>query len=304
MPAETRLKAVLQQGGTPTMTLPYRLLAIDIDGTLVGRGDEISPANREALHRARQAGLRVVLATGRRYSRTLPLVEPLQLDVPLVTGTGALIKDPHAGHRTLFRAAFADGALLETLAVVASAGFEAVLYADTFHEGFDFYCSRLEGHRPELADYLAKNPGCGRVWPGAMTQPPEGIFAGFAMGTRDEMLALARTLQADLHLSLETHVLRSPFYSGFMCELLPGGVSKWSGILRLAAQWGIAPEEIAAIGDDVNDIPMIAGAGLGVAVENAPPEVQAVARRVAPRHDADAVAAVVEWILDEGNNAP
>lgn len=279
--------------------MPYRLLAIDIDGTLVGNGNEVSPANCAALHRARQAGLRVVLATGRRYSRTLPLVEPLKLDVPLVTGTGALIKDPHEGHRTLFRAAFADGALLETLAIVGAAGFEAVLYADTFHQGFDFYCSRLEGHRPELGEYLAKNPGCGRVWPGAMTEPPEGVFAAFAMGARDEMLALERALQERLSGRLETHVLRSPFYSGFMCELLPGDVSKWSGILRLAGQWGIAPEEIAAIGDDVNDIPMLAGAGLGVAVENAPPEVQAAAVRIAPRHDADAVAAVVEWILEE-----
>ena len=121
------------------MTMPYRLLAIDVDGTLVGSGNEVSPANRDALQRARQAGVRVVLATGRRYSRTLPLVDPLKLDAPLVTGTGALIKDPHAGHRTLYRAAFADGALSETLAVVGGAGFEAVLYADTNHEGFDFY---------------------------------------------------------------------------------------------------------------------------------------------------------------------
>ena len=81
----------------------YRLLAIDIDGTLVNSQDQLTVATRSALARAVGAGIRVVLATGRRYSRALPLVEPLALDVPLVTACGALIKDP-IDHRTLFRA--------------------------------------------------------------------------------------------------------------------------------------------------------------------------------------------------------
>ena len=79
----------------PTCTMPrYRLLAIDIDGTLVNSRDELTPATREALVRAGRAGIHVVLATGRRYSRTLHLVEPLGIDVPLVTASGALVKDP------------------------------------------------------------------------------------------------------------------------------------------------------------------------------------------------------------------
>ncbi|MGC3968050.1 MAG: HAD-IIB family hydrolase [Pirellulales bacterium] len=65
--------------------LPYKLLAIDIDGTLVNSRDELTPKVRDALRAAAAAGLRLVLATGRRYSRALPLVEPLGIDAPIVS---------------------------------------------------------------------------------------------------------------------------------------------------------------------------------------------------------------------------
>ena len=85
--------------------MPFRLLAIDIDGTLVNSDDEVTPGVKAALRRAKGAGIEIVLATGRRYARTLPLVEPLDLEVPLVTASGGLIKNP-LDHRTLWQARF------------------------------------------------------------------------------------------------------------------------------------------------------------------------------------------------------
>ena len=118
------------------------------------------------------------------------------------------------------------------------------------------------------------------------------------MGTRDEMLMVQRLLQALVAPTITTHVLRSPRYRGFMCELAPAGVTKWSAVRRLAGQWGIADGEICAVGDDVNDIPMIRSAGLGVAMGNAVPEVLAAADRIAPTHDNDGLVEVVSWLLD------
>jgi hydroxymethylpyrimidine pyrophosphatase-like HAD family hydrolase len=132
-----------------------------------------------------------------------------------------------------------------------------------------------------------------------MHDPPAGIFAGFAIGPREAMLVLAAELERQLPEQLYVHVLRSPRYKGFMCEICPGGVSKWSGIQRLAHEWGIADSEICAVGDDVNDIPMIQSAGLGIAMGNALPEVKAAADRVAPTHDEDGLVQVVEWLLKE-----
>ena len=118
------------------------------------------------------------------------------------------------------------------------------------------------------------------------------------MGWRDEMLALKHELERHLPEQLYVHVLRSPRYVGYMCEIAPHGVSKWTGVRRLADEWGIAPEEICAAGDDVNDIPMIAGAGLGVAMGNALDEVKAAADRIAPTHDEDGLVQVVDWLLE------
>lgn len=277
--------------------MAYRLLALDIDGTLVNSRDELTPATREAVLQARQAGIEVVLVTGRRYSRALPLVEPLGLRVPLVTASGALIKDP-ATHQTLFRAEFSPRSLEALLAFLASRGHDAVLYADTYHQGFDFYCPRDPAASPELDDFLRRNVGCARVTPEMMAAPPAGVFAGFAIGPRPAMLELAGEIETRQPGELYLHVLRSPRYVGFMCEIAPQGVSKWSGIRHLADQWGIAAEEICAVGDDVNDIPMIRGAGLGVAMGNALDDVKAAADRIAPCHDSDGLVEVVRWILE------
>jgi 5-amino-6-(5-phospho-D-ribitylamino)uracil phosphatase len=277
----------------------YKLLALDIDGTLVNSRDELTPATSDAISRASEAGIRVVLATGRRYSKALHLVEPLKLDVPLISASGALIKDP-IDHRTLFCARFLPGVLEETLGILASAGHDAVLYADTFSQGFDFYCERLAvdpENQSELSEYFKRNAGCAREWPNLMTAPPPGIFAGFAMDRREKMLALGESLAKRFGDDLYVHILKSPFYSGWFCEIEPGGVSKWSAIQHLARDWEIGDEEICAVGDDVNDIPMVRGAGMGVAMGNAVAELKAAADRVAPCHDSDGLVEVVKWIL-------
>ena len=115
------------------------------------------------------------------------------------------------------------------------------------------------------------------------------------------MLALEALLTAELGDQLSVHVLRSPRYRGFMCEISPAGVSKWSGIRHLADDWGIAAEEICAVGDDVNDLPMICAAGLGIAMGNAVEEVKQAADRVAPCNNSNGLVEVVRWLLDEAS---
>jgi 5-amino-6-(5-phospho-D-ribitylamino)uracil phosphatase len=275
----------------------YRLLAIDIDGTLVNSRDELTPATRAALARAGAAGIHVVLATGRRYSHALPLVQQLEIDVPLITASGALVKDP-IDHRTLYHARFEPQVLPEVVAIVDRAGFDPVLCGDTYAEGFDFYHARREARTPELAHYLAMNPHRSRLWPEMLTNLPPGIFGGFVVGTLEQMHELEGLLRQKMQGKLHTHVLHPPRYKGFFVEISPAGVTKWSAVQRLAAEWGIAESEICAVGDDVNDIPMIRAAGLGVAMGNAQPSVKAAADRIAPTHDEDGLVQVVEWVME------
>jgi Cof subfamily protein (haloacid dehalogenase superfamily) len=281
---------------TPDMP-KYRLLAIDIDGTLVNSRDELTPRVRAALTRAGRSGIRIVLASGRRYSRVLPLVEPLALDVPLVTASGALVKDPQ-DHRTLFRAEFAEEVLRGTIAAVDRAGFDPLLCGDTFLQGFDFYAPTTL-RREEAREYVQRNRGDGRLCPVMLRHPPSEVFLVFTLGTQEQMLSLQAQLHEQLSGQIATHVLRTPRYTSYLCEIAPAGVSKWAAVRRLAEQWAIADAEICAVGDDVNDIAMIRAAGLGVAMGNAQPEVKAAADRIAPSHDEDGLAEVVRWLLEE-----
>src|SRR5262249_47311626 len=134
--------------------------------------NELTPATTEALRRAIRAGIHVVLATGRRYSRALPLVEPLGLDLPLVTASGALIKHP-ADHRTIYCAQFDRDTLFRMLATIDPAGYDAILYGDTYHQGFDMFCRRFEVEQPELAEFFELNPDGRPLLPDLMHNPPQ-----------------------------------------------------------------------------------------------------------------------------------
>lgn len=275
----------------------YQLFAVDIDGTLLDSRLRLTETTRLALGRVRQAGVRVVLVTGRRYARTLAYVEALNLDVPVITVSGALIKHPTERHRTLHATYFEEEVLSAAVDVLLTHGHEPILYGDTFCDGFDFYCRGLKPTQPDAATFMAQNPTQGRVWPNMVGRPPKQIVTGLAVGDKEAMLTLGAQLEERLPGRLYIHVLRSPLFECFMCEFAPIQATKWSGVRWLAHQWGIPPERIAAVGDDVNDIPMIEAAGFGAAMGNALPEVRAVAKRCAPSHDEDGLATVAEWIL-------
>jgi len=301
----------------PTLTLPftgidsfsvgliesymgYRLLALDIDGTLVSTEEEISSSVREAISRAMGCGLEIILATGRRYSRALPFAEVLQLNTPLVTSSGALTKLP-AKHKTLFRSRFSEDVLRRVLVVLRELGFPAAVLGDTFGHGFDYYIERTNGCRRNafFEDYLQQNAGSEKIWDDFLEVLPPDIFATFTVGSEAEMKWVEQKLHAALPQHLTTNVLRSPRYRGFFCEIMPVGTSKWTAICQVAKERGVSTSEICAVGDDVNDISMIRQAGFGVAMGNAPDEVKKVARWVAPPQEEDGLVAVIERLLGD-----
>jgi len=278
-----------------------KLLVLDVDGTVTNSRHEVTDATCRAIARVRAAGVRVMLATGRRYRDALPVAERLGLVEPLVTASGALVKRP-GDHATLHRAAFATGVLSQVVALVVTRGHEPVLYTDSFADGFDFHCRSLAaaGAGAEsggFGEYLARNEYLARVTPDLEQAPPADAFAGFAMGPQEPMQALEAELQARFPAALSVHTIRSPRYREWLCEIAPAGVTKWTGVAALAAAWGIRAEEICAVGDDVNDLPMVRAAGLGLAMGNGRPELQAVADQVVGLHDGSGIDDVAELVI-------
>ena len=275
----------------------FRILALDVDGTLLDSQGTLRPRTAEAVARAARAGIRPVLCTGRRYRRARPIALQLGLDAPVVCNSGAIVKDP-ATHATLWRAEFDPALLAEVLAVFREHDQPAVSFTDRHPEDYDFIVARDPTGRPLFDDYLAQNRGHGDVVPDWADGDGTGVhFHLCAIGARPEMLEFEAQVVARLGARVRTFVQKSPRYVGTMCEVLHCEASKWSAILHLAAQWGVAPSEICAVGDDMNDVPMIAGAGLGVAMGHAPPAVVAAADHVTGDHDADGVARFVDDVL-------
>src|SRR3954451_16249454 len=134
----------------------YRILALDVDGTLLDRDGILRPRTIASVIRAARSGLRPVLCTGRRYRRALPIAEQLGLDAPLICNSGALIKNPFE-HRTLWRADLpADHAAL-ALGLFRERGEPAVSFLDGGRDGADFLVAAAETGRPLFDDYVAQN---------------------------------------------------------------------------------------------------------------------------------------------------
>jgi hydroxymethylpyrimidine pyrophosphatase-like HAD family hydrolase len=231
------------------------------------------------------------------------VAESLGLDAPLVCNSGALVKDPFDG-RTLWRAGLEREAVREVLDHFRRRDEPAISFVDHADgDPIDFLVAAHPTGSALFDEYVGLNrthAGIDPGWIDELGSVEDGQTAHFhlcAVGTRTGMLEFEGSLLAEFAGRVRTFVQKSPRYTGTMCEVLSPAASKWSAVLHLADRWGIGPGEICAVGDDMNDVPMIQGAGLGVAMGHAPPEVLAVADHVTGDHDSDGVARLVDEVL-------
>jgi Cof subfamily protein (haloacid dehalogenase superfamily) len=286
----------------------YQILALDVDGTLLDPGGTLRPRTLDAVTRAARAGIRPVLCTGRRYRRARPIAHQLGIETPLVCNSGAIIKDP-AGHGTLWRADFDGSLFAEVLKLFHDHQQPAVVFTDRGPDEADFIVAEFPTGRDGFDDYVDQNREHVEIdarWsPGRALRPDhaqdqgarDAVFHICAIGTRSQMLQFQEAAHNRITGRIQTFVQRVARYRGTMCEILRHDAGKWAAILHLARLWRVEPAAICAVGDDVNDIPMIRNAGLGVAMGHARSEVREAADLVTGDHDEDGVAMLVDQVL-------
>ncbi len=285
----------------------FRILALDVDGTLLDPAGTLRPRTAAAVARAARAGIRPVLCTGRRYRRAWPIASQLALNAPIVCNSGAIVKDPR-DNQTLWRADFDPPLTAAVLELFDTDQRPSVSFTDRDPHQFDFVVPGFPTGWPLFDDYVGQNRDHADVnprWAAEQRHRTEGpsrdaLFHLCAIGSRDEMLAFQRRVIDCLGGRVQTFVQRSPRYLGTMCEILRHDASKWTAVLHLAKLWNVDPAEICAVGDDVNDLPMIRNAGLGVAMGHSPADVLAAADLVTGNHDEDGVAMLVDEVLLAG----
>ena len=273
----------------------YRLLALDIDGTLLRTDKTLSPRTRAAVDAARSQGVHVVLVTGRRHPSARKVAEDLGGEVPLVLHNGALILDVDAAEGTsILRCRPLPRALaLETVAVGQRHGADPVVHCGQRGEG------RLLVHEGPysstlLAYYLDKShpdvSACA-AFEEALAEDPLQVMFG---GRLEEMAALLPALQQVLGDRVKIERTVYPAQGVGLLDVLEKSVGKAEALAFLQERWGLGAAETLAIGDNWNDREMLEGAGLGLVMGNAEPGLHALGLPVLPTSDEDGVAVAIE----------
>lgn len=276
--------------------MSIRLVALDLDGTLLDPRGLLAEDVRLAVAELSRTGLRVVVCTGRRFRTALPVVERLGLAGPIVVHNGALVKDIASG-KTLQHAYLPQSLYADALLLMREHG-PPLVYVDSYHEGTDILTEGVLRAHPFQREYLEDNGEHVREVEDLAAARHSEVIMLSTMADEDSLGRLCDRARAQLGASLRTHRLINKNYRGQILEFLSPRSGKWTALERLAQAAGIAPREIAAIGDDTNDAEMIARSGFGIAMGNAVPEARAAARLVVRGNAESGVVEAIERVLE------
>lgn len=268
----------------------YKLIALDVDGTIRSAASPIAERTREAVESARRAGAIVTLATGRTFQSAAVNSAVLGIDVPIASSQGAHIANPVSGDVLRHCKLTSDMACRAMDALerhMSAPSLQAVAY----HTG-GIYVSRMTqwaesyGQRTsisvDLVDDMREVAGI-------------GLTRIVVVGDDDDVEKLERDLTP--HLSRHMLVTRSlPYF----CEILHPEGGKEDALAWMCDYFGIRRSETIAFGNGYNDVQMLDWVKLGIAVGDAVPEARAVADRIAPPFEEDGVAQVLEELVKDG----
>jgi Cof subfamily protein (haloacid dehalogenase superfamily) len=268
----------------------FRLLALDIDGTLLRDDKGISERTRKSIEIARGRGVHVVLVTGRRYPSARRVAEALGGRIPLILHNGALIIED--GEVLRCRPLLADTAR-RAVALGRLHGADAVVHCGLRGEGRLL----IEGVEPSntlLAYYLDKShPDVVSVndLVAAFDEDPLQVMFG---GKIAEMERLGPALAASLGRDARIERTVYPKFGVGLLDVLSPDVGKAEALGFLQQRFRIDASETLAIGDNWNDREMLGGAGLGLLMGNADPEMFRLGFSVLPTNEEDGVAVAIE----------
>jgi Cof subfamily protein (haloacid dehalogenase superfamily) len=272
--------------------LPIRLIAVDIDGTLVGNDLVVRERSRAAMAAAVRHGVHASLATGRMTTSAVPIAHVLGLHDPVVGAQGAVVRampdaaEIAAGHL---------GRLLYHKPIDADVAREAIAWC--VEHGLDPHVNHIEtfiirADDPRVDDYSAFLGGSARLVADLRAAIAHPVTKVIASGTPPRPMDLLAAARARFGGRAEVTV-SNPSY----LEFVASGVSKGRAVRWLAHRFDVPLGQVLAIGDQLNDLEMISAVGHGVAMPHAPSAVLRAARYIAPPLAREGVAEIVERLV-------
>lgn len=276
---------------------PVRLIAIDIDGTLLDSHFQVSEHNLATLRMAHSLGVEIVLATGRRHTFALPVAQALDFDVAIISSNGAITRSSDG---TLFyRDPLPLAATLELVEHMTDFRRNLVVTFDGEETG-SLVLETLEELTVSIKRWLEKNAQhlhfVQPIEKGLHTDPIQAMFCG----TVERMVAAQEQLLKNKPLLSRITALKTQYDERNLCmvDILNKGCSKGAALERWAAFRGYESAQVMAIGDNYNDIEMLEFAGHAYIMGNSPEELRGRGFQVTMGNDDNGVAAAVEAALD------
>lgn len=270
--------------------MPFKLLALDLDDTLLDKRHHISQANKEMIRRAIDEGVQVVITTGRMYASALPYYQELDLTTPMINYNGALVVNNKG--EFIYHSSLDTSLAREILSVLHPYHCHINLYID------DTLYANRRGDELLTYETIAGIKG-------QLVEDPYSV-----LGTPTKMVIISfqeellKTLTEKLNQSFGEEISLTRTRRAFL-EIMPGGVSKGETLKRMTEELDLHPSQVVAVGDGSNDLSMVEYAGLGVAMENGDERLKEVAHLIAPPHDQDGVAQIIRrYILNERRASP
>ncbi len=277
-----------------------RVLALDIDGTLLNSRREVSPRNRGAIAAAMEAGVRVALVTGRRYPAAKRIADLLPGRPALVLHNGGLVVEASVAIRVR---PLARSSAIAVLTFAKGVGADPVVHFGHAGEGL-LYVENASPSHTLLAYYLSRSHPDVRVVEDleavVATEEEDPLQVMFG-GSMNEMGKLAGAIEER---GFDVRALRTiyPKDDLSLIDIVAPTVDKSEALLFLFARWGVDIGEVLAIGDNWNDREMLLTAGKGCVMGNADPELRALGLEVIPGNDEDGVAYAVERFVLRGGD--
>jgi Cof subfamily protein (haloacid dehalogenase superfamily) len=272
------------------MKMQIKLIASDMDDTLLNHDNKISERNANAIRSALEKNVIFMIATGRMFCSARPYALDLGLDVPLVTYNGALVKGAKSGE-VFYEHKLNYDTALEVLAYCKEYKYYAQVYI-----GDDI----LVDKKGKWSDKYSEIIGVPITEIGeAVYEIKEAPYKILVMTKTEDFQPAWKAFAEKFAGKIVVTSSRDNFL-----ELMEPGVNKWEAVKAVAESYNIKPEETMCIGDSNNDLAMIKNAGIGVAVGNAKDSVKEHAKIVTASNNDDGVAMVVEAILTQQVTVP
>ena len=267
-----------------------RLLAVDIDGTLLDSSGRLPEAHRHALAEAHGAGILVVLATGRAQHFALPVAEAVGIPVSLIVNNGAVARNPQG--ETVLRHVL-DREAAQTILNETRAFEDSVAIVFDRPDDRQIVFERMDWSQPNRSGYYRKN----RAFltqlrlADALTEDPIQVMFNGSIEPMRRLMSSLRTMAIAPQFTVAITEYEARDFA--LVDVNGPGCSKGSTLAAYVAANGLAREQVMAVGDNLNDLEMLEFAGLPVVMGNAAETMKARGFPIVPGHDEGGLAVAI-----------